>query len=102
MPFSENGSAIAVLPQYLRHGGGAVLPQRIVARISSGPVGDNAEAHSMMVPSGQQCCSCRGAHCGRKKAVVTQSLRCELIELGCLSKSTKGTGIAKANIVEQN
>ena len=102
MPFSDDGGAVTVVPQDPRKRRAVTWQCRRVPGEAASELPDGAEAHRVIVPSGQQRGPGRRAQSGHMEAVVAKAPVSQTSEVGRLYRPPECTRIPKAGVVDQN
>ncbi len=102
VPFADRRGLVTVIPQDLRHRGGALRNHAGVSVPIDRAFRDRAVADPLMIASGQQCSARRRADRSCMEGVVTDALVGELAQRRGIDLAAECRGLSETDIVHQD
>jgi hypothetical protein len=102
MPFPDRERGVACVAKNLGHGRGMVGDVPELRRVPRDEVGDGAQAHGMVGPSGQQRGARRRAQRRDVEVGELQSAGRQRINVGCFDIGAEAAELTEAGVVEQH
>ena len=102
VPLSDRGRHVAVLLQDPREGRAVAGDGGVVSREGTGELGDESEAHAVMVPAGEEGRPCRRADRRHVEAVVADPLLRHARVVGRLDRPAEGARVAEPGVVDED